>query len=98
MLVQRGYRFELRLNNKERTRLQKGAGIARFAWNWGLAERLQRYKERQGNERYTDAMKQHKKLNCLKKSIFHWMYNYNKSIRQETLRDLDKTFKNYIKA
>ncbi|MHA2031726.1 MAG: helix-turn-helix domain-containing protein [Candidatus Kariarchaeaceae archaeon] len=31
MLVQRGYKYELQLNNEEQTVLLKGAGIARFA-------------------------------------------------------------------
>lgn len=95
MLVQRGYKFELRLNNKERTHLQKGAGIARFAWNWGLAERLHRYKEQTGNARYTDAMKQHKLLNSLKKTDFPWMYEVSKCIPQEALRDLEHAFQNF---
>jgi putative transposase len=58
----------LRLNNKERTLLTKYAGIARFTWNWGLAARKQRYQSQTGAARYTDAMKQHKELNQLKKN------------------------------
>lgn len=59
MLHTRGYRYELRVNNKERTILTQCAGTARFAWNWGLANRLEKYKKCTGNDRYTDAMKQH---------------------------------------
>ncbi|MHA2236825.1 MAG: helix-turn-helix domain-containing protein [Candidatus Hodarchaeales archaeon] len=92
MLVQRGYKFELRLNHKERTSLLKGACIARFAWNWGLAKRIQRYNEQIGDERYTDAMKQHKLLNSLKKTEFPWMYEVSKCIPQEALRNLDQAF------
>ncbi len=91
----RGYRFELKLNNKERTRLQQCAGTARFAWNWGLAGRNDRYHTNQGPERFTDAMKQHKQLNTLKPTEFPWMYNYSKCIPQEALRDLDQAFKNF---
>ncbi|MHA2053034.1 MAG: RNA-guided endonuclease InsQ/TnpB family protein [Candidatus Hodarchaeales archaeon] len=95
MLIRRGYKFELHLNNKERTTLLKGANIARFAWNWGLAERLQRYKEQKGNDRYTDAMKQHKLLNSLKKTEFPWIYEVSKCIPQEALRDLEKAFQHF---
>jgi putative transposase len=66
----RGYRFELKVNNKERTRLQQCAGTARFAWNWGIADRNELYHNNQGPERFTNAMKQHKHLNTLKRSIF----------------------------
>ncbi|MFX0182761.1 MAG: helix-turn-helix domain-containing protein [Candidatus Hodarchaeota archaeon] len=73
MLRTRGYKYELRVNNKERTKLAQCAGVARFAWNWGLAERLKRYKEQKGPDKYTDAMKQHKLLNRLKKTEFPWI-------------------------
>ena len=95
ILRQRGYKFELHLNNQERTLLQKGAGIARFTWNWGLAERIKRYKDNKGDERYTDAMKQHKLLNSLKKTEFSWMYEVSKCIPQEALRDLEQAFRNF---
>ncbi len=98
MLQTRGYKYELQLNNKERTRLTQCAGISRFAWNWGLKERLHRYKVQTGNARYTDAMKQHKLLNKLKKSDFLWMYEVSKCIPQEALRDLEQAFKNFCRG
>jgi putative transposase len=96
MLVTRGYKYALRVNNKERTLLQQCAGTSRFTWNWGLAQRLKKYKTRTDNERFTDAMKQHKEINQLKQTAFNWMYNYSKCIPQEALRDLDQAFKNFI--
>ncbi|MFX0184880.1 MAG: helix-turn-helix domain-containing protein [Candidatus Hodarchaeota archaeon] len=98
MLVNRGYKYALRVNNKERALLQQCAGTARFSWNWGLAQRLKRYNNHTGNARFTDAMKQHKQLNRLKKTTFNWMYHYSKCIPQEALRDLDQAFKNFIKS
>ncbi|MHA2231735.1 MAG: RNA-guided endonuclease InsQ/TnpB family protein [Candidatus Hodarchaeales archaeon] len=91
----RGYRFELKVNNKERTLLYQCTGTARFAWNWGLADRNDRYQNNQGTERFTDAMKQHKQLNALKRSDFPWMYHYSKCAPQEALRDLDQAFANF---
>ncbi|MHA2303883.1 MAG: RNA-guided endonuclease InsQ/TnpB family protein [Candidatus Hodarchaeales archaeon] len=92
----RGYKYKLRVNNKEKTLLAQCAGTARFAWNWGLANRLTSYKKGTGKARYTDAMKQHKEINRLKKSEFNWMYNYSKCIPQEALRDLDQAFKKFF--
>ena len=97
VLQTRGYKYELQLNNKERTRLIQCAGTSRFAWNWGLAERLQRYKVQRGTDKYTDAMKQHKLLNQLKKTDFFWMYEVSKSIPQEALRDLEQAFQNFYR-
>ena len=39
MLVQRAYKTELKLNNRERTLLAGCAGAARFAYNWGLTRK-----------------------------------------------------------
>ncbi|MFQ5979812.1 MAG: RNA-guided endonuclease InsQ/TnpB family protein [Candidatus Heimdallarchaeota archaeon] len=91
----RGYLFELKVNNTERTLLSQCAGTSRFAWNWGLADRNERYHTKQGNERFTDAMKQHKQLNALKPTGFPWMYNYSKCVPQEALRDLEQAFQNF---
>ncbi len=96
MFRTRGYKYKLRVNNKEKTLLIQCAGTARFAWNWGLSERLTRYKNGIGEARYTDAMKQHKEINRLKKSEFNWMYKYSKCIPQEALRDLEQAFKKFV--
>jgi putative transposase len=45
MEILRAYKVELDPNNKQRTILLKHAGAARFAWNWGLARRIQEYEE-----------------------------------------------------
>jgi hypothetical protein len=36
MLVTRAYRYELDSNNSQRSSLVQHAGVARFAYNWGL--------------------------------------------------------------
>ncbi|MHA2231147.1 MAG: RNA-guided endonuclease InsQ/TnpB family protein [Candidatus Hodarchaeales archaeon] len=96
MIRTRGYRYELKVNNKERTRLSQCAGTSRFAWNWGLAARNERYHNNLGTKRFTNAMKQHKHLNALKQTAFPWMYNYSKCVPQEALRDLDQAFQNFF--
>ena len=93
----RGYKYELQLNNKEKTLLQQCAGLKRFTWNWGLAQRLERYKTRQDKDRYTDAVKQHREINQLKQNEFAWMYNFSKCIPQEALRDLDTAYANFYR-
>jgi len=92
----RGYKYELRVNNKERTLLAKCTAISRFAWNWGLANRNKRYQSQTGDARYTNAMKQHKELNLLKHTDFPWMYEVSKCVPQEALRDLDRGYQNFF--
>lgn len=95
--MQRAIKVELDPNNRQQTMLWKFAGTARFAWNWGLTQRKKRYHRKTGDDRFTDAMKQHKKLNRLKKGKFSWMYKISKCVPQESLRDLDQAFRNYFR-
>jgi putative transposase len=98
MLITRAYRYELDPNNSQRSHLAQHAGVARFAYNWGLAQRLHLYKTNQGDTRFTDAMKQHKLLNSLKKTEFPWMYETSKCAPQEALRDLHRAFQNFYRG
>ena len=93
--VQSAYKVELNPNNKQKSLLLNFAGTARFAWNWGLAQRITKY--RSNSDRFTDAMKQHKELNILKADEFSWMYDISKSVPQEALRNLDGAFKNFFR-
>ena len=43
MKVQRGYKTELKLNNKQITACLKHAGAARYAFNWGLNQKKMAY-------------------------------------------------------
>ncbi len=98
MLVQQAYRYGLAPNNVQRTLLTKHAGTARFAYNWGLAERLTRYQTNTGKARYTNAIVQNRVLNRLKKKEFPWMYEVSKCAPQEALRDLERAFQNYLRG
>ena len=98
MLVRKAYRYELDPNNSQRSTLFQHAGVARFAYNWGLEQRIMRYKNSQGDERFTNAMRQHKDLNALKKTAFPWMYECSKCAPQEALRNLHRAFKNYYRG
>ena len=98
MLVTKAYRYELDPNNSQRSSLHQHAGVARFVYNWGLGQRISLFKENQGKARFTDAMKQHKLLNSLKKTQFPWMYETSKCAPQESLRDLHRAFQNFYRG
>ena len=98
MLINKAYRYELDPNNIQRSSLAQHAGVARFAYNWGLEKRIAQYKNNQGNDRFTNAMKQHKLLSSLKKDQFSWMYETSKCAPQEALRDLHRAFKNFYRG
>ena len=43
MLVQRAFKTELDLNNRQMTACRQHAGAARWAYNWGLRIKQERY-------------------------------------------------------
>jgi len=98
MLTNKAYRYELDPSNTQRSSLAQHAGVARFAYNWGLDQRNKQYQNKLGDDRFTNAMKQHKLLNSLKKTEFPWMYETSKCAPQEALRDLHRAFKNFYRG
>lgn len=95
MKIQKAYKTELEPNNKQRTLLEKSVGVARFAYNWGLAECIAFYKN---EKKYLSYIDQHKILCSKKKIEFPWMYEVSKCVPQEALRDLDNAFKNFTRG
>jgi putative transposase len=75
--------------------LAKHAGCARFTYNWGLEQRIKRFKSQKGKTRFTNTIEQHRELVRLKKTDFPWMYEVSKCAPQEALRDLDKAFASF---
>lgn len=98
MKVNQAFRYELKPNNKQVSLLLRHCGVARFAWNWALARRIDLYKAREGKERFTNAITQHKELNALKKTEYPWMYEVSKCAPQGALRDLDRAYANFYRG
>jgi putative transposase len=93
--VNQAFRYELKPNIEQRILLAKHAGAARFAYNWGLQQRIHLFETLEEKSRFPTSIEQHKVLNSLKASDFPWMYEVSKCAPQEALRDLDKAFKNF---
>jgi len=89
------FKFEIKPNRANRIALAKHAGTARFAYNWGLAERKKLYET---EKKSTSAFTQSKELNAVKKTLFPWMSEVSKCAPQEALRDLDVAFKNFFRG
>lgn len=93
MLLRRGYKTELDLNDAQRTLCLKHAGAARYSYNWGLKRYQEEY---QAGRKAPNAISLHKELNALKQSEVPWMYEVSKCAPQEALRHLEKAFKNFF--
>ena len=95
MKVHQAYRYELDPNVAQRILLAKHAGASRFAYNWGLARRIERFEKKEGKEKFTSAIEQHRELNVVKATEYPWMYETSKCAPQEALRDLERAFRNF---
>jgi len=93
--INKAFRYELKPNVEQRIALAKHAGTARFAYNWGLKQRIDLYEK---EKKTTNAIEQHRILNSLKAQEFPWMYEISKCAPQEALRDLDRAFKNFYRG
>ena len=101
VMVHRAYRTELDPNNAQRTLLLQHAGVARFAYNWGLRRKLEVMRMNQlpiPRIKLPTAIDLHRELNRLKPIEFPWMYESSKYAPQEALRDLDTAFKNFFQG
>ncbi|NET26322.1 RNA-guided endonuclease TnpB family protein [Okeania sp. SIO1I7] len=84
---------KLKVNNKQKTLLAKHAGVARHAYNWGLATCITEYEE---TKKRPSAITLHKRLVAEVKSINPWYYEVSKCAPQQALRDLERAFKNFL--
>ena len=91
MEIVRGYKTEIKPNNKQATLFRQHAGVGRFAWNWALA----RVKDRISKP---NAIQLHKEWNQWKKDNAAWAYDSSKAAPQEKFRDLQKAFSNFFRG
>jgi putative transposase len=94
MLVQRAYKTELDLTDLQVTACKQHAGAARWAYNWGLLVKQERYR---ATKKSPSAIDLHRELNALKKTEVPWMYQVSKCAPQEALRNLDAAFAHFFR-
>ncbi len=92
-----GFKTELKLNNQQRTALIQHCGVARHAWNWGLALTKQILDHNKVNPdskiKFPTAIDLHKWLVALVKSENAWYYEVSKSTPQQALMALREAWK-----
>lgn len=95
MNIIKSYKVELDPNNKQRSLFVKHAGVARFAYNWGLARRIEEY---QTTRKSSSAIDQHKQIVQMKKTKeYYWLKEVSKCAPQEALRNLDVAYQNFFR-
>ena len=113
MLVIRGQVIELKPNNKQATYFKKACGVARFAYNWALAEWQKQYQE---DKAYRESCEQsglainedqlnvptegklRKQLNAIKREQFPFMMEVTKCAPQMAIKQLGDAYKHFFKG
>jgi putative transposase len=92
--IQRAYKTELDLNDRQITACKKHAGAARWAYHWGLQRKQESYHT---TGTAPSAIGLHRELNALKRTTVPWMYEVSKCAPQEALRNLDNAFAHFFR-
>ena len=88
----KSFKIRLEPNNKQATLFLQHCGVARHAYNIGLAYCNDLFKS---GEKIPNAITLHKWLVAIVKKENPWYYDSSKCSPQEALRDLEKAFKNF---
>lgn len=85
-----GHKIRLAPTPAQEDRFRRACGVARFAYNWALAEWKRQYDD--GKKPSEAALR--KQLNAIKKAAFPWMYEAPKTVVQHAVRSLGTAYKN----
>lgn len=109
----RGHVIELKPNNTQITYFKKACGVARFSYNWALAEWKKQYEQ---DKMYLDEclakgtdidesklnspnqFKLRKQLNAIKRKEFPFMLEVTKCSQEQAIIQLGKAFDNFFKG
>lgn len=89
----RAYKTELDPNNKQRTMFKKHCGVARFVFNWALADRKECYEK--GIK--TNMYEQKKRFNALKDEQFAWVREVAYTTMASAFQDCDSAYQNFFR-
>jgi len=86
------HKIRLDPDKKQSEYFSKACGIARFAWNWGLAE----WQEQYGAGLRPSGLSLKKEFNAVKEKEFPWTYEVTKYACQQPFIFLQKAFVNFF--
>ncbi len=92
--MHRSHKIALDPNHKQSTYFAKARGVARFAYNWGLAEWKRQY---EAGEKPTQASLR-RQLNAIKREQFPWMLEVTKNAPQMALIHLGDAFGRFFRG
>ena len=86
------HRVRLDPSAEQTTSFMRACGVARFAYNWALAEWQRQHA---AGERPSEVALR-KRLNALKREQFPWMLEVTKNAPQQAIKNLGRAFSNFF--
>ena len=92
MKVTRRHKIALEPTPEQTQLFKRATGVARFVWNWALAEWNRQY--RAGDKPTALGLKKH--FNAIKGAQFPWVYESPRDANAQPFANLDKAFKRFL--
>ena len=92
MKTTRSHKIALEPTADQERQFRRAAGVARFTWNWALAEWKAWYKA--GKKPSAMALK--KRFNAIKGELFPWVYESPRDANAQPFANLDKAYKRFF--
>lgn len=89
----RAFKTELDPTNKQKTKIARCIGAARFVYNWALADRKAQYEA--GTS--TNCYAQRKRFNALKREQFSWLTELPYAVTESAFANLDAAYQNFFR-
>ena len=99
-MISTAHQIELKPNNKQANYLARACGVARFSYNWALAQWKEQYQAYQQDNNLPKPNEQalRKKFNAIKKQEFSFVGEVTKYASQQAIKDLGTSFKRFFKG
>ena len=91
-MVSRSHKIALQPTPEQAQAFVRAAGVARFTWNWALAE----WKAWHKAGRKPTAMKLKKHFNAVKREQFPWVYDSPRDANAQPFANLGQAFRNFF--
>jgi putative transposase len=94
MLINKAYKTELQVNNKQASYFTECAGAMRKIYNWGLSYWIEEHNAGKKRSSWRNVIRE---LTKLKHSEFIWLYKYPQSIAYYALKNCDKGYQKFFR-
>lgn len=98
MKVVLAHRIEPVPNRQQAEFSRKAVGVARFAYNWALAEWQKQYEQHRQDPTKPHALALRREFNRIKRQRFPWVVEVPKAVPQQAIKNLGQAFQSFFRG